>query len=206
VIEERDETGIAYVSKSAMRTTTGAVYIAAVLLLGGQAVHAAPGAFVAHPVFHQVPHPSEPLSTRERPWDEGVTPVLENRLFAETYKALPSHNVLKVYVFDTGGYESAGIRFSARVPHELRDLTRPELDSEAATLIRTTFDDFPELQTLDVWGTIPVPSAEMTEMESTVFSVSADRATYEAIRSKQLSDADFLDVFGQVWTAPEVPQ
>ena len=92
------------------------------------------------------------------------------------------------------------------MPHELRDLTQPELDAEAASLIRTSFDRFPELQMLDVWGTIPIAPDEVTEEESTVFSVSADRATYEAIRDKGLSDADFLAVFGHVWVAPGVPQ
>lgn len=143
---------------------------------------------------------------RARPWDEGVTPTLENRLFDATYKTLPSHNVLKVYVFDTSGFESAGIRFSARVPHEQRDLTRPELAAEAASLIRTTFEQFPQLQTLDIWGTIPVPATESAEVENTVFSVSADRPTYESIRDKQLTDEDFLAVFGRVWVAPEVPR
>ena len=142
----------------------------------------------------------------QRPWDEGVTPALENRVFAQTYKTLPTHNVLKVYVFDADGYQSAGIRFSARVPHEQRDLTRSELDTEAAALIRTTFDHFPEVQTLDVWGTIPVSAVEMTRVESTVFSVSADRQTYEDVKDKQLSDDAFLAAFGRVWTAPEVPQ
>lgn len=141
-----------------------------------------------------------------RPWDEGVTPALENRVFAQTYKTLPAHNVLKVYVFNADGYQSAGIRFSARVPHEQRDLTRSELDTEAATLIRTTFDNFPQVQTLDVWGTIPVAAVELTKVESTVFSVSADRQTYEDVKDKQLSDAAFLEAFGRVWTAPEVPQ
>src|SRR5208283_1585218 len=109
VIEESDETWISYVSHSVMRTTTGAVFIAAVLLLGASASFATPGALVPHAMFHLVPHRSAAAPARERPWDEGVTPALENRLFAETYKALPNHNVLKVYVFDTSGYESAGI-------------------------------------------------------------------------------------------------
>jgi len=151
--------------------------------------------------------PQGPNAARlNQPWDEGVTPALESGLFAATYRALPSHNILKVYVFDAGGYESAGIRFSARVPHESRDLTDPELDAEAVSLIRTTFDQFPQLQTLDVWGTIPIPKAELTQEESTVFSVSADRATYEAIRDKKLADPDFLAIFGRIWVAPEVPR
>lgn len=141
-----------------------------------------------------------------RPWVEGVTPPLENRLFDATYKALPSHNILKVYVFDTKAYESAGIRFSARVPHEIRNLGRAEMNHEAVSLIRTTFDQFPELQTLDVWATIPVPKSEMTQIESTVFSVSADRDTYLSVRDKQLSDQEFLDAFGRVWVSPEIAQ
>jgi hypothetical protein len=151
-------------------------------------------------------HAAAAIAPLRRPWDEGVTPALENRVFAQTYKTLPSHNVLKVYVFDSGGYESAGIRFSARVPHEQRDLTRSELSAEAATLIRTTFDNFSDVQTLDVWGTIPVSAPEMTRLESTVFSVSADRPTYESVRDKQLTDDQFLDAFGRVWMAPEVPE
>ena len=141
------------------------------------------------------------------PWIEGVTPPLENQLFEATYKALPRHNVLKVYVFDASGYESAGIRFSARVPHELEDLSETELTHEAAQLIRDTFDEFPDIQELDVWATIPVTKAEATEVESTVFSVSADRATYERVRSDgTLDDTAFLLSFGQVWVAPEVPR
>lgn len=141
------------------------------------------------------------------PWIEGVTPSLENRLFDATYKVLPSHNVLKVYVFDAAGYQSAGIRFSARVPHEPKDLPEPELDREAAALIRTTFDLFPQIQALDVWATIPVAKAQATEIDSTVYSVSADRKTYDAIRNNTaLNDEAFLAAFGQIWTAPEVPQ
>ena len=115
--------------------------------------------------------------------------------------------MLKVYVFDAAGYQSAGIRFSARVPHEPKDLPEPELDHEAVALIRTTFDQFPQIQALDVWATIPVAKAQATEVESTVFSVSADRKTYETLRDNAaLTDEDFLAAFGQVWTAPELPQ
>ena len=147
-------------------------------------------------------------STYSRPWVEGVTPGLENQLFQATYKTLPSHNVLKVYVFDTSGFESAGIRFSARVPHEQRDLTRFELDREAVALIRATFDRFPELQTLDIWATIPVATSQQTHVESTVFSVSADRDTYVHLRASDpgLDDERFLAAFGDVWTAPQVLQ
>lgn len=144
---------------------------------------------------------------RTRPWVEGVTPPLENRLFDETYKILPSHNVLKVYVFNAGGYQSAGIRFSARVPHTGIDLNEAELDREARSLISTTFDRFPELKTVDIWATVPVPNSEATSVESTVFSVSADRATYEAMRSDlDRDDAEFLAAFGHVWISPEVPR
>lgn len=159
------------------------------------------------------PHPGlrfpgvRPVYHRMQPWAEGVTPPLENRLFAATYRVLPSHNVLKVYVFDAGGYESAGIRFSARVPHTARDLSAEELDSEAARLIRTTFERFPEIRTLDVWATIPVSEAQQTSVENTVFSVSADRATYDSLRAgRGVTDAAFLDAFGRVWLAPEVPR
>ena len=141
-----------------------------------------------------------------RPWVEGVTPPFENRLFDATYRTLPNHNILKVYVFDTKAYESAGIRFSARVPHELRDLGRSEMSHEAVSLIRTTFDKFPQLESLDIWATIPVPKSELTQIENTVFSVSADRDTYLSIRDKQLSDQEFLAAFGRVWIAPEIPQ
>jgi hypothetical protein len=171
--------------------------------------HAAPGVMAPHAAPHHSTLARAPLTPADprlsRPWDEGVTPPLENRLFDATYKALPNHNVLKVYVFDTAGFESAGIRFSARVAHEPRDLSATELDHEAVALIRTTFDQFPQLQTLDIWATIPVPAAEMTELESTVFSVSADRATYESIRDDTTrSDDAFLAAFGQVWVGPEI--
>jgi hypothetical protein len=171
--------------------------------------HAA-SVMVPHVAPHHAPPEHSSLSPSNpgrlaRPWVEGVTPPLENQLFDVTYKALPSHNVLKVYVFDTAGFESAGIRFSARVAHESRDLSAVELDHEAVALIRTTFDQFPQLQTLDIWATIPVPATEMTELESTVFSVSADRATYETIRDDtSRSDDTFLAAFGQVWVGPEI--
>jgi hypothetical protein len=115
--------------------------------------------------------------------------------------------VLKIYVFDASGYESAGIRFSARVPHEPEDLSEAELTHEAAQLIRGTFDEFPAVKELDVWATIPVSKAEATEVESTVFSVSADRDTYERVRDDTtLDDTAFLESFGRIWVAPEVPR
>jgi hypothetical protein len=145
--------------------------------------------------------------TRAHPWVEGVDPALENRLFDATYRVLPKHNLLKVYVFDAGGFESAGIRFSARVPHAAADLTDSELDHEAATLIRTTFERFPDVQLVDVWATIPVSAAQATEVESTLFSVSADRRTFQAISDDEaMSDDAFLAAFGRVWVAPQVPQ
>lgn len=175
---------------------------AAVFLAAGSASLAAPVGLPHAISHHMASRRAEPL-----PWVEGVTPTLEDQLFDATYRVLPSHNVLKVYVFDAGGYESAGIRFSARVPHEPKDLPASELDREAAELIRTTFDRFPQVQTLDVWATIPVAKSDATEVESTVFSVSADRQTYASIRNDaSLSDEAFLDAFGHVWTAPQVPQ
>jgi hypothetical protein len=141
------------------------------------------------------------------PWVEGVDPGLESTLFAATYRALPAHNVLKVYAFSAGGYESAGIRFSARVPHEARDLTEPEIASEVVTLIHVTFDDFPSVQEVDIWGTVPVAIAKMTAVENTVFSISADRETYSQVRNQRgLSNDFFLGAFGRVWFAPQVPR
>jgi hypothetical protein len=191
--------------------------MAALFLSAMPPSQAVPIPMVPHRIFHRTIRPAIPqlgLPTvlpagaehHARPWVEGVTAPLENRLFDATYKTLPSHNILKVYVFDTKAYESAGIRFSARVPHEVRNLGRSEMNHEAVSLIRTTFDKFPELQTLDVWATIPVPKSELTQIESTVFSVSADRDTYLSIRDKQLSDQEFLAAFGRVWIAPEIPQ
>ena len=149
----------------------------------------------------------EPRTTRITPWVEGVDPVLENALFEATYRALPSHNVLKVYAFSADGYESAGIRFSARVPHIARDLTAEEIANEAVILIRTAFEDFPSIQEVDVWGTVPVSKAEMTSVENTVFSVSADRGVYEQLRTERRLRSDFfLQAFGRVWFAPQVPQ
>lgn len=187
---------------SAMKVIRIAAYGAALFLIAAPPAIAAPiGA------LHGLPHHLAGQRAEAAPWIEGVTPSLENRLFDATYKVLPTHNVLKVYVFDASGYQSAGIRFSARVPHEPRDLPESELNHEAAELIRTTFDGFPQIQALDVWATIPVAKAQATEVESTVFSVSADRKTYEAIRDDAgLTDENFLAAFGQVWTAPEVPQ
>ena len=142
-----------------------------------------------------------------RPWVEGVDPMVENQLFEATYCALQSHNVLKVYAFAAAGYESAGIRFSGRVPHEDRDLTAAELASEATQLIRTTFEDFPQIQHVDVWATIPVAQSQATSVENTVFSVSADRSVYEQVSQRQdISDFGFLNAFGSIWMAPQVPR
>lgn len=142
-----------------------------------------------------------------RPWVEGVDPVKENRLFYATYGALSSHNVLKVYVFSAGGYESAGIRFSARVPHERRDLTLAELSRETVILISTAFDEFPDIQHVDVWATVPVAQSLQTSVENTVLSVSADRSDYERVAvQSQVTDLGFLSAFGRIWIAPQVPR
>lgn len=139
------------------------------------------------------------------PWVEGDSPQLENLLFQATYPLLPTHNILKVYVYSSEGFTSAGIRFSARVPHSADDLSPSEIEHEAVDLIRTTFDTFPDIQQLDVWATVPVPTAKLTSVQNTMFSVSADRATYEAIRTRSgFSDAAFLAAFGRIWISPEV--
>jgi len=200
-----------------MKIGMGAACMAALFLSAVPPSQAAPIHLAPPRIFHRTIQAATPQlgapgllpagpDQPARPWVEGVTPPLENRLFDATYKTLPSHNILKVYVFDTKAYESAGIRFSARVPHEVRNLGRSEMSHEAVSLIRTTFDKFPELQTLDVWATIPVPKSELTQVENTVFSVSADRDTYLSIRDKQLSDQEFLEEFGRVWVAPDIPQ
>jgi hypothetical protein len=154
-----------------------------------------------------LPHLSGAQTLRIQPWVEGVDPVLENALFEATYHALPAHNVLKVYAFAAGGYESAGIRFSARVPHESRDLTAQEIAHEAAILIRTAFNDFPAVEEVDVWGTVPVSMSQAKAIESTVFSVSANRDIYEQlVRQHALTDEFFVGAFGRVWIAPQVPR
>jgi len=154
-----------------------------------------------------LPHVHSVQAMRLQPWVEGVDPVLENALFEATYRALPEHNVLKVYAFAAGGYESAGVRFSARVPHQPRDLTAPEIAHEAAILIRTTFDDFPAVEEVDIWGTVPVSLSQAKAVESTVFSVSANRSVYEQLeRQHALSDEFFVGAFGRVWFAPQVPR
>jgi|ERR1700694_2356083 len=195
-----------------MKRLKVAAVLAAIFLSAVSAALAsvAPSA-ITQPAVHRVfsgPRGLFPAPVRRPvPWIEGVTPPLEDRLFGATYRVLPNHNVLKVYVFNAGGYESAGIRFSARVPHTARDLTETELDREAVQLIRTTFAQFPDVQTVDIWATIPVAQSQATTKESTVFSVSADRATYVALRAgRDLSDDQFLDAFGRVWVSPEVPQ
>jgi len=119
-----------------------------------------------------------------RPWVEGYNPTLENQLFDATYRAIPYHNVLKIYMYDVAGFESGAIRFSARVPHEQRDLSLAELDRETAALIRTTFDQFPSVAALDIWATIPVPVSKALSIENTVYSVSADRQTYARLRGQ----------------------
>jgi hypothetical protein len=149
----------------------------------------------------------DPNASARKPWIEGVDPTIENSLFFATYEALSTHNVLKVYAFDAGGYESAAIRISGRVPHEPEDLSLEELASEAVTLIHTTFDRFPDVQHVDIWATVPVPQSEATSVENTVFSVSADRSIYEKIDDgEQMSDLGFLGAFGRVWVAPGVPR
>jgi hypothetical protein len=146
-------------------------------------------------------------AVRIQPWVEGVDPALENALFEATYRALPEHNVLKVYAFSAGGYESAGIRFSARVPHQSRDLTADEIAHEAAIIIRTAFYNFPSVEEVDVWGTIPVSLQQTKSVESTVFSVSASREIYaELEKQPALSDEFFVGAFGRVWIAPQVPR
>ena len=173
-------------------------------------VAATAGAFASETSAAHLPaKPSvvEPNSAARKPWIEGVDPSVENSLFLATYDALSTHNVLKVYAFDAGGYESAAIRISGRVPHEPEDLSLEELASEAVTLIRTTFDRFPDVQHVDIWATVPVPQSEATSVENTVFSVSADRSVYERVDDGlQMSDLGFLGTFGRVWVAPEVPR
>jgi hypothetical protein len=151
---------------------------------------------------------SEPGTTPYpgRPWIEGYEPSREDELFRASYPVLPSHNVLKIYVSDAGGYDAAGIRFSARVPHGANDIDADEMQHEAALLIKTVFERFPDLQTIDVWATVPVAKRELTTVDSTVFSVSADRPTYLAIRDRGLPDDEFLTAFGKVWLAPQVPR
>jgi hypothetical protein len=153
------------------------------------------------------PSAAEPQTSERKPWIEGVDPTVENSLFLATYDAIASHNVLKVYAFDSGGYESAAIRISGRVPHESEDLSLDDLASEAVVLIKTTFERFPDVQHVDVWATVPVPQSEQTSIENTVFSVSADRSVFERIdEGDDMSDLGFLGAFGRVWVAPEVPR
>jgi len=155
-------------------------------------------------------HAAAPLAQStfpKHPWVEGVDPVVENELFYAAYGALPTHNILKVYAFSASGYESAAVRFSGRVPHEARDLTIDELAHEAVTLIRTAFDEFPEIQHVDVWATVPVAASQATTVENTVFSVSADRSMYERIEDRtDMSDFGILNAFGRIWVAPQVPR
>lgn len=142
---------------------------------------------------------------RWEPWVEGVQPRLEDRLFDATYRALPSHNVLKVYAFQAGNYQSAGIRFSARVAHRPENISAAAMFAETEVLVRTTFDRFPEITTLDVWATVPVDEWRLTKQENTVYSMTADRATYEAIRARtDLTPEMFVRSFGEVWVAPQV--
>ena len=186
-------------------TAWGVGVIAGLTLCAAASTAAVAPAAAGTPLGHRTSAVHWPATAR--PWVEGVDPAMENRLFYATYGALESHNVLKVYAFSAGGYESAGIRFSARVPHEARDLTLGELAHESALLIRTTFDGFPEVEQLDVWATIPVAQSLQTSEENTVFSVSADRETYERMpQEAEMTDLGFLNAFGRVWVAPQVPR
>jgi len=142
----------------------------------------------------------------DRPWIEGYEPAREDALFRATYPVLPSHNILKIYVSNSAIYGAAGIRFSGRVPHSNANISEDEMEHEAATLIRTAFDRFPDLVTLDVWATVPVDNTQATSVASTVFSISADRGTYLEIRNRGLNDDAFLAALGRVWIAPQVPR
>lgn len=178
----------------------------AAFVAASSAAYASPAA-ISGATMNRVKAASPVVRAAYRPWIEGVDPVMENQLFYATYGVLQSHNVLKVYAFSAGGYESAGIRFSGRVPHEARDLTLAELAREAVVLIHTTFDDFPEIQHVDVWATVPVAQSQATSVENTVFSVSADRDTYARIAEHgELADLTFLNAFGRLWVAPQVPR
>lgn len=174
----------------------------------GRALQAAQSAGMAGSGEQLTDHSYMPGTTpyADRPWIEGYEPLREDELFHASYRVLPAHNVLKVYVADAGEFSAAGIRFSARVPHSERDMSAAEMEHETVTLLRTAFDDFPDLQTIDVWGTIPVQLTNMTSVDSTVFSVSADRTTYLAIRDHAMPDEAFLAAFGRVWLAPQVPR
>lgn len=196
-----------------------AVVLAVVACAGGSVAFAQPHLVagrsvplrLAQPASSAASHQNQPATAdegpaEERPWVEGVNPTFEDRLFRLTYASLPSHNILKVYAIEVNGYESAGIRFSARVPHESRDLSEDEISHEAATLIRLMFENYPSMQTVDIWGTIPVPVSEAHSVDSTVFSVSADRDVYERIRDSQGDDLSFLHAFGHLWIAPAVPR
>ena len=187
-----------------------ALHVRHAIIFSTATLLAAAAPAVAAASINAAPLASKPVAAPHaalHPWVEGVDPYAENRLFYATYGVLKTHNVIKVYVFAAGGYESAGIRFSGRVPHESRDLTLSELAAEAVTLIRTTFDTFPSVQQLDVWATIPVPQADQTSVESAVFSVSADRDTYDRIAARtDMSDIGFCNAFGRVWVAPQVPR
>jgi hypothetical protein len=176
-------------------------------VIAGFAAFVAAGSFAfASPVIDDG-RPLARTAAHKQPWVEGVDPIVENELFYAAYGALQSHNILKVYAFSAGGYESAAVRFSGRVPHEARDLTVDELAHETVTLIRTAFEEFPEIQHLDVWATVPVAQSQATTVENTVFSVSADRAAYEIMADRtDLSDYGFLNAFGRIWVAPQVPR
>lgn len=170
-------------------------------------IAASSSAFASQTPAHMPLKPPAGASQPDKPWIEGVDPSVENRLFDATYDALSSHNVLKVYAFDAGGYESAAIRISGRVPHESEDLSLDDLAAEAVVLIKTTFDRFPEVEHVDIWATVPVPQSEQTSVENTVFSVSADRSVFERIdEGDDMSDLGFLGAFGRIWIAPEVPR
>lgn len=174
----------------------------------GHALHASQSAGMAGAGDQLTDHSYMPGTTpyADRPWIEGYEPLREDELFHASYRVLPAHNVLKVYVADAGEFSTAGIRFSARMPHSEHDMSAAEMEHETVTLLRTAFDSFPDLQTIDVWGTVPVQLTDMTSVDSTVFSVSADRATYLAIRDHAMSDEAFLAAFGRVWLAPQVPR
>ena len=86
---------------SPVRTAPGFVlWVAAAL-----AVFSPASASVVVPVTVGQPLIAAPRHVHIAPWVEGVDPGLESSLFAATYRALPSHNVLKVYAFSAGGYE-----------------------------------------------------------------------------------------------------
>ncbi len=184
---------------TAMKVIRIAAYGAALFLVTAApslgALHGASSRFVGH-------------HAEGAPWIEGVTPSLEDRLFDATYKNFAIAQRVESLCLRCGRlpvsrHPLLGAR-AARTERSAGARARPRSCSTHPNDVRSNFR---KSRHWTFGQPYQSAKAQATEVESTVFSVSADRKTYETLRDNAaLTDEDFLTAFGQVWTAPELPQ